>query len=172
MNLTRSSLKEHGITLKAIVAMAANRVMGKDGRLPWHIPDDLRQFKRLTMGKPMLMGRKTFESLGGILPGRRHLVLSQTMPETEGVDILRRPRDIVHPGLNVSGTVHVIGGAAVFEDWLPLCDEIYVSLLHKDYEGNTVMPDFEEMFEKVKVVERYSEFDVILYARTNVMTRL
>ena len=100
--------------LFAIYARAANGVIGKDGGLPWHLPADLRHFKALTSVKPMIMGRKTFESLPGLLPGRRHIVLTRRDEwHAEGAQVVGSPEEALAAARD--GEVAVIGGAAVFD---------------------------------------------------------
>lgn len=126
-----------------VVAVAENGIIGRDNALPWHLPEDLRRFKAVTMGKPIVMGRRTFESIGRVLPGRPHLVLS-------------RSRDIRVPGVKVVGSLEealqaagpveeiaVIGGADVFKAALPLADRIYLTRVHANVEGDVRFPALE-----------------------------
>lgn len=120
-----------------IVARADNGVIGRDGRLPWHIPEDLKRFKTLTMRKPMIMGRKTFESLPGVLPGRRHIVLTRgewTAPEVEVA------RSVDAALAMADGDVSVIGGAEIFALFEPLAQVFEVTEIDADVDGDTVMP--------------------------------
>ncbi len=122
-----------------IYARAANGAIGKDGDLPWRLPADLRHFKALTMGLPMIMGRKTFESLPGLLPGRRHIVLTRDAEwHAEGAEVAATPDEAL--SLAGGGTVAVIGGAAVFETFLPRADRVELTHIHRDYEGDVFMP--------------------------------
>ena len=122
-----------------IYARAANGTIGRDGGLPWHIPADLKRFKALTMGKPMVMGRKTFESLPGLLPGRRHIVLTRDAGWcAEGAETATTPHEALT--LAGEGTVAIIGGAAVFEAFLPHADCVELTQIHADYPGDTFMP--------------------------------
>ena len=126
--------------LFCIYARAADGTIGDAGTLPWHIPADLRRFKALTLGKPMIMGRKTFESLPGLLPGRRHIVLTRDRGwAAEGAEVARTPEDAL--ALAGDGEVAVIGGAAVFEMFLPLSARVELTEIHADYAGDTVMPE-------------------------------
>lgn len=121
-----------------IYARAANGAIGKDGDLPWRLPADLKHFKALTMGLPMVMGRRTFESLPGLLPGRRHIVLTRDAGwHAEGAEVAATPEAAL--ALAGEGTVAVIGGAAVFELFLPLADRIELTQIHADYAGDTFM---------------------------------
>ncbi|MBW8785263.1 MAG: dihydrofolate reductase [Novosphingobium sp.] len=122
-----------------VVARAANGVIGREGKLPWHLPADLRRFKALTMGKPMIMGRKTFDSLPGLLPGRRHIVLTRDRGwSAEGAE----PAADLNAALALAGPgpAAVIGGAEVFALALPHADRIELTEVHADISGDTVMP--------------------------------
>jgi dihydrofolate reductase len=124
-----------------IYARAANGVIGDRGRLPWHIPADLRRFKALTMGKPMIMGRKTFESLPGLLPGRRHIVLTRREGwGSEGASVARSPAEALSLAGEACPEVAVIGGAAIFDVFLPRSDRIELTEIHARYEGDVLMP--------------------------------
>jgi dihydrofolate reductase len=125
-----------------IVARAENGVIGRDGGLPWHLPADLKRFKALTMGAPMVMGRKTFESLPGLLPGRRHIVLTRDSEWiAEGAEVVR---DLAH-ALCAAGEprLSVIGGAEIFRLFLPAADRIELTEVHARPEGDTVMEPFD-----------------------------
>jgi dihydrofolate reductase len=128
--------------ISLIWAMAENRVIGKDNRLPWHLPADLRHFKSLTLGKPILMGRKTWESLPGLLPDRQHIVLSRDMAyRADGCSLVHS----VAEALDAAGEapeLMVVGGAALYEAMLPLADRLYVTLVHAEAEGDTFFPPF------------------------------
>lgn len=122
-----------------IYARAANGVIGQDGALPWHIPADLKRFKRLTTGTPMIMGRRTFGSLPGLLPGRRHIVLTrQSGWRADGAEVAHTPEDA--STLAGDGTVSVIGGAEVFAVFLPLAVRVELTAIHADFPGDTHMP--------------------------------
>jgi len=123
-----------------IVARAQNGVIGREGKLPWHIPADLKRFKALTMGSVMIMGRTTFESLPGLLPGRRHIVLTRDARwQAEGAETAHT----VDEALALAGTerISVIGGAHVFAQFLALADRIELTEVLDDVAGDTVMPD-------------------------------
>ena len=123
-----------------VVARARNGVIGKDGKLPWHIPADLKRFKALTMGTAMLMGRKTFESLPGLLPGRRHIVLTRDREwHAEGAEVVHDVAEALAAG--GSERLSVIGGAEVFQLLLPKSTRIELTEVLADVEGDTLMPD-------------------------------
>ena len=123
-----------------LVARARNGVIGRDGRLPWHISADLKRFKALTMGSAMLMGRKTFESLPGVLPGRRHIVLTRDPNwSADGAQVAHS----IAEALDLAGEerVSVIGGAEIFAMFLPLADRIELTEVLEDVAGDTFLPD-------------------------------
>ena len=126
--------------LTLVVARAANGVIGKDGRLPWHLPADLRHFKRVTMGGAMIMGRKTFESLPGLLPGRRHIVLTRDVGwEAEGAEVAHS----VEAALRLAGDkAAVIGGAEIFRLFEDDADAVELTEIHADVDGDTLLPPF------------------------------
>ncbi|MEO6225980.1 MAG: dihydrofolate reductase [Sphingomicrobium sp.] len=123
-----------------VVARAQNGVIGRDGRLPWHLPADLKRFKALTMGSMMVMGRKTFDSLPGLLPGRRHVVLTHD-PEwsAAGAEHAGTVQDAI--ALAGGKTISVIGGAEIFALFLPHADRIELTEVLADVAGDTTMAD-------------------------------
>lgn len=131
--------------------MDANRVIGLDGKLPWHQPEDLKFFKRTTLGHPILMGRTTWESIGRPLPGRQNIVLSRTMEPRDGIDVIREAADLSQVCRDVE-KVFVIGGAQVYESLLPKCDELYLTLVSGTHEGDTFLPAFEHLFSGHEVI--------------------
>lgn len=132
-----------------IVAMADNRVIGRGGTLPWRIPADLKYFKAKTMGKPIVMGRRTFESIGRPLPGRANIVVTRGGGDyPEGVDVAPDAA----AALAIAGRrateagadeIMVIGGAALYEALLPRADRIYLTEIHEAVAGDTIFPDFD-----------------------------
>ena len=131
-----------------IYARAANGTIGIEGKLPWHLPADLRRFKALTMNKPMIMGRKTFESFPGLLPGRRHIVLTRDRDwSAEGAEVVHTVGD----ALTVAGDgeVAVIGGAEIYGLFLPLAQKVELTEVHADFEGDTYMHALGEEWSEV-----------------------
>ena len=120
-----------------IVARADNGVIGRDGKLPWHLPADLKRFKALTMNKPMIMGRKTFESLPGLLPGRRHIVMTRGDWCAEGAEVAH---DVASALALAGDEASVIGGAEVFAMFEPLADRWELTEVHDTPAGDTTMP--------------------------------
>lgn len=128
-----------GREIVLVVARADNGVIGRDGTLPWHLPADLRHFKRQTLGSAMVMGRKTFESLPGLLPGRRHIVLTRaagwSAPGAETAGSIEQALDLAG-----ADPVSVIGGAEIFALFLPIVTRIALTEVHCAAEGDTLMP--------------------------------
>lgn len=123
-----------------VVARSLNGVIGRDGKLPWHIPADLRHFKAITMGTAMIMGRRTFESLPGLLPGRRHIVLTRDRDwRAEGAEVAHSADEAVAAA--GGDPISVIGGADVFALFLSRADRIELTEVLDDIAGDTVMPD-------------------------------
>jgi dihydrofolate reductase len=121
------------------LARATNGVIGRDGQLPWRLPADLKHFKALTMGKPMIMGRKTFESFPSPLPGRRHIVLTRGDWTADGAEVAHS----VDAALALAGDdVAVIGGAEIFALLLPRADRIELTEVHAEPEGDVIVPAF------------------------------
>ena len=130
-----------------IAAMAKGRVIGADNGMPWHLPADLKHFKQTTLGKPVIMGRKTYESIGRALPGRTNIVVSsQSGYALEDAIVVSSPED----ALNVATTspdaaeeVMVIGGGKIYETYLPSAKTLYLTFIELDVEGDTCFPDYE-----------------------------
>lgn len=121
-----------------VVARAENGVIGKGGKLPWHLPADLRHFKQVTMGTPMIMGRRTFESLPGLLPGRRHIVLTRDRSwSADGAEVVHTVPDAVERA--EASRICVVGGAEIFELFADMATRIELTEVHAEVDGDTVM---------------------------------
>ncbi len=127
--------------ISLIVAMAENRVIGRRGKLPWRIPEDMKDFKKKTMGKPIVMGRKTYQAIGVTLPGRTNIVVTRS-PSLDNQDLILAPS--VHAALNLAEEygpeVMVIGGGEIYAATLPLADRIYLTEVHETVEGDATFP--------------------------------
>lgn len=128
-----------------IVAMDENRAIGKDNQLPWHLPEDLKFFKRVTMGHPIAMGRKTHESIGRILPGRENIIITrQSGYQCEGCTVFYSAEEFVNYCRNQDGEIFVIGGAEIFKETFQYVDRLYITMIHEEFEGDTFFPEFDE----------------------------
>lgn len=127
-----------------IVAASANDVIGAAGDLPWRLSEDLRRFKEITMGKPMIMGRATFESIGKALPGRRSIVLTRQKDyRPAGVDVVSTPEAALQRAGDAE-EVMIIGGGRIYELFLPMTDRIYLTRVHSNVDGDTFFPSLSE----------------------------
>ncbi len=131
------------MTISIIAAMANNRVIGKDGKLPWRLPADLQFFKRTTMGKPIIMGRVTWDSLGRPLPGRRNIVVSRSEPDLpEGAE-WQPSLPAALDAVSDEDEAMIIGGASIYEQALPLADRLYLTLVDAAVDGDAWFPEFD-----------------------------
>lgn len=129
--------------LSIIAAVAANGIIGKDNRMPWHLPEDLKRFKALTMGHPMIMGRKTWESLPGLLPGRPHIVVSRNADyRAEGATVVSS-LDAAIAAAGDSDEVFVIGGAELYAQALAAADRLQLTEIAADFVGDTRFPKYD-----------------------------
>ena len=135
--------------LALVWAMAQNRVIGRNNNLPWYLPEDLKYFKRITLGKPVIMGRRTFDSIGKPLPGRTNIVVTRnTAFQPEGVktvNSLEAARDLCESIADIDGVneAMVIGGSEIYHLALPLADKLYLTEVHADVEGDALFPVFD-----------------------------
>jgi dihydrofolate reductase len=143
---------------KAIAAMSENRVIGQGNRIPWHLPEDFKWFKKTTTGNILVMGRKTFESIGRPLPDRETIVLSKSGFNYPGV---RTVRDLceIDP-TREAREVFVCGGAQIYEQALPLCADLFLTRVKRVVEGDVFFPPFEDSFARVEVITEDREFRI------------
>ena len=159
-------------TISLVVAASTNNTIGVAGGLPWHLTDDLKRFKALTMGKPIVMGRKTFESIGRALPGRQNIVITtQQNYAAEGCDVV----DSVEQALNQAAgaeEIMVIGGGEIYRLFMPQADRIYMTRVDVIVDGDTVFPDinladWDEISREHHAASEGNDhdFDIVTYAR-------
>jgi dihydrofolate reductase len=148
------------LQLTAVVAMTEERVIGNRGTLPWHLPEDLAFFKTTTSGHPIVMGRKTYESIGRPLPKRRNIVLTRDPSwTTPGVEVIHHPQDLWNlPSL--TGRVFIIGGAEIYSAFMTQLDDLLVSHVFETHPGDTWFPEFKDVFHLTEVLETHSTFEV------------
>jgi dihydrofolate reductase len=141
--------------ISMIVAMAANRVIGSNNKIPWRLPRDQQRFRAITMGKPIIMGRKTYESIGRPLPGRHNIVVSRNPDyQAQGCTAVHSPEAAL---LAASGAeeVVVIGGAYLYEYFLPLSGRLYLTILEEKFTGDTFFPEFDSSEWHTTLVETH-----------------
>jgi dihydrofolate reductase len=147
--------------LTAVAAMALNRVIGAGGHIHWHLPDDFKWFKKLTTGHVIVMGRKTFESIGKPLPNRLTVVLSRSGFFYPGVQTIRGLEEL--PAVAADRKVFICGGAELYAQALPRCAELYLTLVKREVPGDTFLPAFEDRFELVEEICDNPEFKILHY---------
>ena len=150
---------------KAIAAMSENRVIGAANKIPWHLPEDFKWFKKMTTGNVIVMGRKTFESIGKPLPNRETIVLTRGQWQHPGV---RTASDLsqIDPAKEARD-IFICGGAQVYEQALPLCSDLYLTLVKRVVEGDAFFPQFENQFELVAEILDCAEFKIVHYRNRN-----
>lgn len=151
--------------LKAIAAMSLNRVIGNGNKIPWHLPEDFKWFKQMTTGHTIVMGRKTFESIGRPLPNRKTIVISRggfahpgviTISDLAALDIEAEP-----------GEVFICGGAQLYAQTLALCSDLYLTLVKREVEGDAFFPAFEDRFKQIKMIADNPDFSILHYHQEN-----
>lgn len=151
----------------AVAAMAANRVIGAHGKIPWHLPEDLRWFKELTMGGTLLMGRVTFESIGRPLPGRDTIVMSRRKSlEIPGVRVIASLNQL--QDMKVKGEIFVVGGAEIYRAALPYCSDLYLTEVLREVEGDRRFPVFEDIFRFSALVLEAPNIRIVHYVNDEV----
>ncbi|MCH2074688.1 MAG: dihydrofolate reductase [Puniceicoccaceae bacterium] len=149
--------------IKAIAAMSENRVIGNRGDIPWHLPEDFKWFKKTTMGDILVMGRKTYESIGRPLPGRDTYVLSRTPREIAGVHSFTDLEALDH--LKTNQTIWIAGGGEIYKQMLGKCSELYLTRVHRSVTGDAFFPEFESDFQLDSVIEKNDGFSIELWLK-------
>jgi len=143
------------VLISLIAAVSENGSIGKDNKLPWHLPADLRFFRNTTLGHPIIMGRKSFESIGKALPGRTNIVLTRNanFAAAENLKVAHSLEEAFEIARETGADeCFVIGGAEIYKEALPFCQKLYITRVHGTFEGNTFMPEFEKGFCKISSV--------------------
>lgn len=150
--------------ISLIVAASTNNVIGSEGKLPWKLPDDLRRFKRLTMGKPIVMGRRTWESIGRPLPGRQNIVLTgQAGFDAAGCDVVASPAEALAAAGNVN-EIMIIGGSQIYALFLPKASRLYLTRVHAEIGGDTHFPEIDEQEWRLVDSEAHAANDINEFA--------
>ena len=152
--------------MTVIAAMADNRVIGKDNAMPWHVSEDLGHFKKITAGGVLIMGRRTFESIGcRPLPNRPHVIVSRSFPKTAGVDVCRTFEAALEKARSYGKPVFSAGGAEIYRQSIPLANRMYLSRIRGDYCGDTYFPEYDESEWRLTKEEERAEFSLCVYER-------
>lgn len=148
-----------------LAALGRNRVIGRGGEMPWHLPEDLKHFKHTTMGHPMVMGRKTFESIGRVLPGRRTIVITRRPdwhhPDVEAAHSLPEALSLAGPG----DEVFVVGGGEVYREAMPFAQRLVLTEVRDSPEGDTFFPEWSHEEWREVSREPHERFDIATYER-------
>lgn len=140
--------------LRMIAAMAMNRVIGRNNKIPWHIPSELKFFRETTINSAVLMGRKTFQSIGHALPDRENFVLTRSALDAENVTIINSIEQL----LQFRKTIWICGGESIYQLLLPACKELYLSFIHETFEGDAFFPNYEEYFVNPRTIHSEALF--------------
>lgn len=147
--------------ISLMVAHDPGFVIGKDNQLPWHIPEDLAYFKKHTVGKGMVMGRNTYESIGRPLPKRRNIIVTRNAEyQAEGADIVHSIDEAIRLAEEVHEEVMIIGGEQIFRSVLPIADRLYITLIHKTFEGDTYFPEYGDEWQLMSESEKQLSGDI------------
>jgi len=144
--------------------MSLNRVIGAGSRIPWHLPEDFKWFKEMTTGQVIVMGRKTFEAIGKPLPNRTTIVLSRSQQRIPGVETISSLNQIDPASGRMAGrNIFICGGAEVYKQALPMCSDLYLTLVKREVEGDILFPPFENDFELIEELRDGPEFKILHY---------
>ncbi len=157
--------------MNIIAAMTEKRVIGKAGVIPWHISEDLKLFKRLTIGNTVIMGRQTYESIGHPLPKRNNIVISKNFSETEEITVCRTFEESLKAAEKNKNEIYIIGGESIYKQALKYTDKMYISYVKGDYNGDTFFPVFNKDNWSVIESALYNDFTLIVYQRKQISNR-
>ena len=150
-----------------IVAMTKDRIIGVDNKLPWDIPEDLKNFKKLTSGNTVIMGRKTFDSIGRPLPNRNNIVVTKSKDDIYGVDIAHDIQEALEKAQSYEKDVFIIGGSSIYRQMLRFADKMFISFIKKKVEGDAYFPEINKDDWQQEERKQFPEFDFVVYRRKN-----
>ncbi|MFT4303372.1 MAG: dihydrofolate reductase [Candidatus Woesearchaeota archaeon] len=153
--------------LALIVAIGPNGVIGNNNKLPWDIPEDLKLFKETTKNNSIIMGMKTFESIGKPLPYRNNIVLTSKKISIPGVIICNNIEDAIKKAKEFGKDIFCIGGTSIYKQFIPLVDKLYISWIKKEYEGDIYFPELNLKDWEIEYQKSYDDFNFIIYTRKN-----
>lgn len=148
---------------KAIAAVSLNGVIGKDNSIPWYLPGDWKWVKERTAGQIVVMGRKTFDSIGRPLPNRENIIVSRSMEERDGLRVVRDLSEVEE--IQTEKEIWIFGGEQIYRQALPNCDELYLTVVNQNVQGDTYFPEFEGQYALKGVLRKEAEFRILLYVR-------
>ena len=150
-----------------IVAVSKNNCIGKDGKMPWHLPEEMKHFKRNTIHKKVVVGRKTFEGFKKPLVDRIHYVVTRQDLECkyENVVVVHDVQDLIQQYKNSEEELMIIGGRQIYSMFMNVADKLIISVLHEEFEGDTYFPEFDRNQFEINKIEHYQEFDVVTWIR-------
>ncbi len=158
-HLSRPQAQSQPRTISLIVAVSTNNVIGAQGDLPWRLPADLKRFKALTMGKPIIMGRLTWESIGRPLPGRRNIVITRNKDfDAEGCAVVASPAEALRAAGDVD-EIMIIGGGQIYDLFLPKAGRLYLTRVHTEIDGDAWFPDVDSESWELKSLESHAAGD-------------
>lgn len=152
------------MNFKAIAAMSENRVIGQGNKIPWHLPEDFKWFKQMTTGHVIVMGRKTFQSIGKPLPNRETIILSRAGFQHPGVRTIASLDELA---LSATDTrqIFICGGAEIYRQTLPLCTDLYLTTVKRVVEGDAFFPPFEHLFKPAEIISDTPDFTIRRFVR-------
>lgn len=150
-------------TFQAIAAMSLNRVIGNKNNIPWHLPEDFKWFKKTTMGHVLVMGRKTFNSIGRPLPGRDTVVLTRNPESIIGIPTFSSIEAFEQADEFQKRKIFICGGAEIYRQTLEKCSDLFLTLVKQKIDGDTFFPDYESLFDTGTILHETEEFDIIHY---------
>lgn len=151
--------------ISIIAAMTRKRVIGKSNRLPWRIKEEMDNFRKLTIGNVVVMGRKTFESIGKPLADRKNIIISRTGIDAEGIDVCPTIDEGLKKAEKYGKEIFIIGGASIYEQTISIADKMYISYIKREYEGDAYFPEFNQKEWDIERKEDYNEFELVVYRR-------
>jgi len=149
-----------------IAALDKNRIVGNKNKMPWHISEDFKHFKSTTLNHPIIMGRKTFESIGSKpLPKRPHVIVSRTMPESDHVTVSRSLEDAITKAKTYDKEIFICGGVEIYKQAIPLSDHMILSHIDGEHEGDAYFPEFDETEWHITKKDVRTGFTIVYYER-------
>jgi dihydrofolate reductase len=151
--------------LAIIVGIGKHRIIGKGNQLPWNIPEDLKNFKKITSGNTVIMGLKTYESIGRPLPNRNNIVLHFEKIDIPGVTVCTSIPESIEKAKEFGKDIFCIGGVSIYKQFLPLVDKLYISWIKKEYQGDMLFPEFDLDEWQPEHTEDFNDFEFVIYKR-------